>query len=148
MWSNAILFAGWPERVGSKFEHSYQCDGLPFGATLLWMGSNTLWGLGNFWKGISSLQSCLKNLRSHVSKKLHVFRLRIYLLGVWSKAGKCLTRKWLDQVTWPVDLGMGLYDTKFYKKFWLCQHIFNAFLKVRSSYFWLVDSFWKFLCLA
>ena len=32
------------------------------------------------------------------SKRLHVFHVRIYLLGVWSKARKCLVQKSLDQV--------------------------------------------------
>ena len=54
---------------------------------------------------MSSLQLCLKNLCVSRLSKVMIFKkivcffnLKIYVLGVWSKACKCLARKRFDQV--------------------------------------------------
>ena len=67
-----------------------------------------------------------------------------------------LACKWLDQVSWPVDLGLWIFGwvdeaavwwaVSNLWKFWWPQQIFNVILRVWGSYSWVFCRFCKFIC--
>ena len=66
-------------------------------------GSNKLRGLRAFLEVNEQSTIMFKKFKTGCQnlrflKRLHVLHLRIYFLGVWSKAHKCLVCKWLDQL--------------------------------------------------